>query len=65
MNDVHIPKLVYEYVLKKFRLIKGKMETPESILMEQAGNGLYPAAGDVDVTETMQNKCKAKFMQHS
>jgi len=65
MNDVHIPKSVYEYILKKFRLIKGKTETPETILMERAGNGLYPAAGDVDVTETMQNKCKTKLMQHS
>jgi hypothetical protein len=65
MNDIHIPKLVYEYILKKFRLAKGKMETPETILMEQAGNGLYPAAGDVDVMETMQNKCKTKLVHHS
>jgi len=35
------------------------------MLMEKDGNGLYPAAGDVDVTKAMQNKCKTKLMQHS
>jgi len=40
MNDIHISKLVYEYILKKFGLTKGKMETLETILVEQAGNGI-------------------------
>jgi hypothetical protein len=41
------------------------MVTPETILMEQAGNGLYPTAVYVNVKETMQNKCKTKPVQYN